>query len=133
MGFLQFVALRKNQGKEAIFEIRRKGHGESEPLTGQYYEESFEAFNRKFITHDQRKVFLSFRYSVHQELERKKVSPKTYYSITGHEAQFENHPALEEQILVKKYSALLQLGYPCLDLSSLKERFSVFLERKAGI
>jgi hypothetical protein len=40
---------------------------------------------------------------------------------------------LEQQILVKKYSALLQLGYPCLDLSSLKERFSVFLERKDGI
>lgn len=133
MGFLQFVALRKDQGKGAIFGRRRQGRNESEPLTGQYYEKSFEAFNRKFITHDQRKVFHSFRYTVHRELEQKKVSPKTYYSITGHAAQYENHLALEEHILAKKYSALLQLGYPCIDLLALKEKFSVFLERESGI
>jgi integrase len=127
MGFPQFVALRKSQGKGALFERRRKGGNESESLSGQYYEQSFEVFNRKFITHDQRKVFLSFRYNVHHELERKKVAPETIYSITGHAAQYENYPTLEALVLAKKYSALVQLKYPCIDLSALREKFSIFL------
>ncbi len=128
MGLLQFVARRKTQGKQLLFELRKKGSDEFVPLTGQYYAQSFEAFNRKFITNDLRKGFHSFRYNVHRALQLKHVAPEMCYAITGQIPQYESEQiSTEDHRLANKYKALVQLAYPGVDLAALKEKLSIVL------
>jgi integrase len=126
MGLLEFVARRKAQGKELLFELRRKGSDEFVPLTGEYYARSFEAFNRKHVTNDRRKSFYSFRFNVHRALLLKKVSLEICFAITGHVPQYGSAQiAAEDHRLADKYSALVQLAYPGIDLAALKEKLGI--------
>ena len=126
MGFLRFVALRQAGGRELLFEKRRHDGDGHEPLTGAYYAESFELFNRRFITKDLRKGFDSFRRNVHHELQLKNVSIEMCRAITGLVPQYDDIAA-PQQLLADKRAALVQLCYPALDLQALKEKFSIFL------
>ena len=131
MGFLRFVARRKAAGRELLFEKRRQGGEDYEPLTGAYYGQSFESFNRRFITKDLRKAFDSFRRNVQHELQLKNVSTELCHAITGLVPQYDDVAgAAAEQLLADKYSALAQLRYPGLDLQALKERFSGFEQKQ---
>lgn len=122
MGFLEFVALRKAQGKKVLFET-----GTHAPLTGQYYSKRFQTFNRELITTDRKKVFHSFRHLVHNELKQKKVEPSIYHSITGHNSRHEmDQVYTEDHSLGNKHEALVLLEYPSIDLEALKEKFSIF-------
>ena len=128
MGLLEFVARRKAQGKELLFELRRKGSDKFVPLTGEYYARTFEAFNRKHVTNDLRKSFYSFRYNVHRALQLKNVPPEICDAITGKVPQYDSaHIAAEDQCLADKYSALAQLAYPGVELAALKERLGILL------
>ena len=131
MGLLEFVALRNARGRELLFELRKKGSDEFIPLTGEYYGQTFEAFNRKHVTNDLRKGFLSFRYNVHHALALKNVPPELCYAITGHVPLFESeHVGPEDQRLSDRYNALSQLAYPGLELAGLKEKLgNLFADR----
>ena len=127
VGFLRWVARRKAGGSELLFEKRRQGGDGHEPLTGAYYAQSFELFNRRFITKDLRKGFDSFRRNVQHELQLKDVSTEMCHAITGLTPQYDDVlAAAPDQLLADKYAALVQLRYPALDLQALKEKFSVF-------
>jgi integrase len=122
LGFLEFVKMKKSQGKKVLFETSKHT-----PLTGQYYSKRFQPFNRKHVTKDPKKVFHSFRHLVHNELKQKMVPPDVYHSITGHVAQHEmDQVYTEDYKLQTKYDALVLLGYPSIDLERLKEKFSIF-------
>jgi integrase len=128
MGLLQFVAMRKAQGKELLFELRPKGSDESVPLTGEYYGQSFEIFNRKHVTHDLRKSFQSFRYNVHHALALKSIPPELCFAITGHVPQYESEQITPgDKRLEDKYKALVQLVYPGVELAALKEKLGSLL------
>lgn len=128
MGLLEFVARRKAQGKELLFELRRKGSDAFDPLTGEYYARTFEAFNRKFVTNDLRKGFQSFRHNVHRALQLKNIPPEICYAITGQVPQYESDQvAAEDHRLADKYSALVQLAYPDVELAALKEKLGTLL------
>jgi hypothetical protein len=133
MGLLQFVAMRKAEGKELLFELHQKGNDEPVPLTGDYYTRTFEAFNRKHVTNDLRKSFQSFRYNVHHALALKSVPPELCFAITGHVPQYESEQITPgDKRLADKYKALVQLDYPALDLAALKEKLgSLFRESPA--
>jgi len=123
MGLLQFVARRKARGRELLFELLPKGSEEPTPLTGEYYGQSFEAFNRKHVTHDLRKGFLSFRYSVHQSLTLKGIPQELCFAITGHvPRQGCGQTAMDETRLAATYKALATLAYAGLDLTELKDK-----------
>jgi integrase len=129
IGLLQFIAMRKARGRELLFELRPKGGDEPTPLSGEYYGQSFETFNRKHVTHDLRKGFQSFRYNVHHALTLKKVLPELCFAITGHVPQYDSEQTLsDKKRLEDKYNALAQLTYPGLDLAGLKEKL-VLLNR----
>jgi integrase len=128
MGLLQFISRRRDQGKQLLFELHRKGSNEAVPLTGQYYAQSYEAFNRKFITNDLRKGFHSFRYSVHRALQQTNVPPEMCYAITGQIPQYEDdQTATEDRRLANKYKALVRLEFPGIDLVALKGKLSIVL------
>ena len=128
MGLLEFVDGRKAQGRELLFELRRKGSDEFAPLTGEYYARTFEAFNRKHVTNDLRKSFYSFRYNVHRALQLKNVPQETCFAITGHIPQYDSAQiAAEDHCLADKYSALVQLAYPGVELAALKEKLGTLL------
>lgn len=125
MGLLQFVAGRKAAGKELLFELRKKGSEESLPLSGDYYGQSFEAFNRRHVTNDLRKGFQSFRYNVHQALTQKNIPPEICFAITGHVPQYDSEQIIPgDKRLEDKYKALVQLAYPGLELTALKEKLA---------
>jgi integrase len=127
-GLLQFVAMRKAQGKALLFELRQKGSDESVPLTGDYYGHSFEIFNRKHVTHDLRKGFQSFRYNVHHALALKSIPPELCFAITGHVPQYESEQITPgDKRLEDKYKALVQLAYPGVELAALKEKLGSLL------
>lgn len=128
MGLLQFVAMRKARGRELLFELRRKGSDEFSPLTGEYYGQSFEAFNRKHVTNDLRKGFQSFRYNVHRALQLQNIPPEICFAITGHVPQYDGEQiAPGDGRLAARYSALLQLAYPGVELAALKEKLRTLL------
>jgi integrase len=128
LGFLEFVAGRKAQGKELLFELRRKGSDEFVPLTGEYYARTFEAFNRKHVTNDLRKSFYSFRSNVHRALKLKNVPLEICFTITGHVPQYDSaQVAAEDHLLADKYCALAQLAYPGVELAALKEKLGILL------
>jgi len=123
MGLLQFIAMRKARGRELLFELRPKEGEEPAPLSGEYFGQSFEAFNRKHVTHDLRKGFQSFRYNVHHALALKNVPPELYFAITGHVPQYDSGQITSgDKRLEDRYNALAQLAYPGLDLNGLKEK-----------
>ena len=125
-GLLQFIAMRKARGRELLFELHPKGGEESTPLSGEYYRQTFEAFNRKHVTHDLRKGFQSFRYNVHHALGLKSVPPELCFAITGHVPQDDSEQALaENKRLEEKYNALVQLTYPGLDLTEFKGKLAI--------
>jgi len=126
MGLLQFIATRKARGREFLFELHLKGSEESTPLTGEYYGQSFETFNRKHVTHDLRKGFLSFRYNVHHALALKSVPPELCFAITGHVPQYDSAQVTPgDKKLADKYKALTQLAYPGLEMAGLKEKLVI--------
>jgi integrase len=126
MGLLLFIAMRKAKGRELLFELRPKGGEEPTPLSGEYYGQSFETFNRKHVTHDLRKGFQSFRYNVHHALTLKNVLPELCFAITGHVPQYDSEQTLSDnKRLEDKYNALAQLTYPGLDLAGLKEKLAL--------
>lgn len=128
MGLLQFVARRKALGKELLFDLRKKGDAESIPLTGDYYGQSFESYNRKHVTNDLRKSFYSFRFTLHKALQLKGVSPELCFAITGHLPQYDSEQVTaEDPRLADKFNALVQLDYPGLELAGLKARLDSLL------
>jgi len=128
MGLLQFVAMRKARGRELLFELRRKGSDEFIPLTGEYYAQTFEAFNRKSVTNDLRKGFHSFRYNLHHALALNNVPQEICYAITGHLPQYESDQiAAEDNRLADKYSALKQLAYPGVEPAALMDKLRTLL------
>lgn len=132
MGFLEFVKLRKTQGKQVLFESQLRSRYGTKPLTGQYYSKRFQAFNRKQITSDPKKVFHSFRHMVHNQLKQKRVPTDLYHAITGHTPQYEMDLVYTEDFaLVTKYDALLKLEYPAVDLQVLKGKFKALLDAMA--
>lgn len=123
MGLLQFVSLRKSRGRERLFERQAKGSDECIPLTGEYYGQTFEAFNRKHVTNDLRKGFYSFRSNLHRALQQCAVPPELCFAITGHVPQFDSERiAPGDQRLAARYHALAQLAYPGVELAMLKEK-----------
>jgi len=128
MGLLQFVARRKAQGRELLFELRRKGSEELIPLTGDYYGQSFEAFNRKHVTNDLRKSFYSFRYNVQRALGELNIPQELCFAITGHVPQFDSEQsASNDSRLADKHTALAQLAYPGLELAGFRKKLAGLL------
>lgn len=128
LGLLQFVAMRKARGRELLFELRKKGSEESVSLTGEYYGQTFEFFNRKHVTNDLRKGFYSFRYTVHRALQLKNVPLELCFAITGHVPQYDSEQITPgDKRLEDKYKALMQLAYPGLELAALKEKLGSLL------
>jgi hypothetical protein len=126
--------MRKAEEKELLFELRKKGGDEFIPLTGEYYGQSFELYNRKHVTNDLRKSFYSFRFTIHKALQLKNVPPELCFAITGHVPQFDNEKVgSEDQLLADRHTALEQLEYPGLDLKGLKARLDRLLTAEKEI
>jgi len=124
-GFLRFVEGRAAGGRELLFDTGREGRAEL--LTGPYYAQSYETFNRRYVTKDMRKGFDSFRRNVQHELQLLHVSTEMCNAITGAVPQYDYHDtAAANRLVTDKHAALARLHYPFLDLQALKEKFSIF-------
>jgi integrase len=118
MGFLDFVNKKNKEGKVVIFATKGK-----KPLTGQYYSKRYQDFNNMYFK-GTKKVFHSFRHTVHNELKQNGVQSDLYHSITGHAPQYEmDEVYTQEHKLENKYRALLSLEYPDMPLLDLRDKF----------